>query len=128
MHKLIHRFLMQLLNISQLLKNLMNLCFILNTAPGSKSISLTAAIHMSPGCTIRLAFFWVFLPCFCMLFLSLPLLRMSSKSTSLSPAVCVLWPRQYNMIYWKLGLIFGFFVFPGLLFGRMGSVNEAGVL
>ena len=30
MYALIHRFLMQPLNISQLLKDLMNLCFILN--------------------------------------------------------------------------------------------------
>ena len=39
---------------------------------------------MSPGCAIQLAFFWVFLPCFCMLILSLPLLGLGSKSTSLN--------------------------------------------
>ena len=43
---LIHWFLMRLLNISQLLKDLMNLCFILNTTLGSKSTSLSAGIHM----------------------------------------------------------------------------------
>ena len=40
MLKLIHGFLMQPLNISQLLKDLMNLCFILNITLGSKSTSL----------------------------------------------------------------------------------------
>ena len=60
--------------------------------------------------------------------LSLPLLRMSSKSTSLGPGFCVLRRRQYNMICWKLDLIFGFFVFPGSLFGQMESINEADVL
>ena len=46
MLKLIHGFLMQPLNISQLLKDLMNLCFILNITLGSKSTSLSAGIHM----------------------------------------------------------------------------------
>ena len=41
--------------------------------------------YVSPGCMIRLAFFRVFLPCFCMLILSLPLLVLDVKSTSLNP-------------------------------------------
>ena len=32
------------------------------------------------------------------------------------------------MICWKLNLISGFFVFSGYLFGRMESINVAGVL
>ena len=54
--------------------------------------------YVSPGCTIRLAFFWVFLLCFSMLILSLPLLGLRSKSTSLSPGFCVRRPRQYDTI------------------------------
>ena len=54
--------------------------------------------YLSPGCTIRLAFFWVFLPCFCMLILSLSLLGLGSKSASLSPGFCVCRPRQYDTI------------------------------
>ena len=34
--------------------------------------------YVSPRCTMRLAFFWVFLSCFCMLILSLPLLDLGS--------------------------------------------------
>ena len=71
--------------------------------------------YVSPGCTIRLAFFWVFLPCFCILILSLPLLGLGSKSTSLSPGFCVRRPRQYDTICWKFDLISGFFVFSWLI-------------
>ena len=67
--------------------------------------------YVSPGCTIRLAFFWVFLPCFSMLILSLPLLGLGSKSTFHSPGFCVRSSKQYNMICWELDLISGFFVF-----------------
>ena len=70
----------------------------------------------------------VFLPYSSMLNLSLPLLGLGSKSTSLSPGFCVRRPRQCNMICWKLNLISGFFVFSGYLFGRMESINVAGVL
>ena len=66
---------------------------------------------MSPGCTIRLVFFWVFLHCFSMLILSLTYLGLGSKSTSLSPGLCVRRPRQYDTICCKLDLISGFFVF-----------------
>ena len=58
-----------------------------------------------------LAFFCVFVPCFCMVILSLPFLGLGSKSTSVSPGFCVCRPRQYNAICWKLDLISGFFVF-----------------
>ena len=80
--------------------------------------------YVSPGCMIRLAFFWVFLPCFSMLILSLPPLGLGSKSTCLSPGFCVCRPRQYNTICWKLGL---FVFFSGWLFEHMESINVAGV-
>ena len=84
---------------------------------------------MSPGCTIQLDFFWVFLPCFFMLMLSLPLLMLGSNSTFLSPGFCVSRPRQYDMICWKFDLIFRFFVFFLVdCFGQMESINVAGVL
>ena len=49
--------------------------------------------YVSPSCTIQLAIFWVFLPCFYMSILSLPLLGLGSKSTSPSPGFCVHRPR-----------------------------------
>ena len=70
----------------------------------------------------------VFLPYFSMLILSLPLLGLGSKSTSLSPGFCVRRPRQYDTICWMLNLISGFFVFSGYLFGRLESINVAGAL
>ena len=70
----------------------------------------------------------VFLRYFIMLILSLPLLGLGSKSTSLSPRFCVCRPRQYDTICWKLNLISGFFVFSGYLIGWMESINVAGVL
>ena len=63
-----------------------------------------------------------------MLILSLPLLGLGSKSTSLSPGFCVRRPRQYDMICWKLNLISGVFVFSGYLFWWMESINVVGVL
>ena len=63
-----------------------------------------------------------------MMILTLPLLGLGSKSTSLSPGFCVCRPRQYDTICWKLNLISGFFVFSGYLIGRMESINVAGVL
>ena len=53
----------------------------------------------------------VFLPYFSMLILSLPLLGLGFKSTSLSSGFCVCRPRQYDMICWELNLISGFFAF-----------------
>ena len=78
--------------------------------------------YMSSGCTIRLAFFLVCIPCFCMLILSLPLLGLRPKSTSLSPGFCVRGPRQYDMIGWKFGLFSEFFVFPWLIV--LGKWNQ----
>ena len=78
--------------------------------------------YISSGCTIRLAFFLVCLPCFCMMILSLPLLGLRSKSTSHSPRFCVRGPRQYNMIGWKFGLFSEFFVFPRLIV--LGKWNQ----
>ena len=68
--------------------------------------------YVSPGCTIRLVFFWVFLPCFCMLIMSLLLLGLGSKSTSLSPGSWI----------WKLDLISEFFVFSWL--NILGGWNQ----
>ena len=70
----------------------------------------------------------VFLPYFSILTLSLPLLGLCSKSTSLNPAFCVRRPRQYHTICRKLNVISGFFVVSGYLFGRMESINVAGAL
>ena len=57
----------------------------------------------------------VFLPYFSILILSLPLLRLGSKYTCLSPGFCVRRPRQYDMICWELNFISGFFAFFWLL-------------
>ena len=84
--------------------------------------------YVNPGCTTRLAVFWVFLSCFCLLILSLLLIGLGSKSTSLSPGFYVYGPRQYNAICWKLDLISGFFFFLVNWVGRMESINVAGVL
>ena len=67
---------------------------------------------VSPGCRIQL---WVFLPCFHMLILSLHLLGLDSKSTTLSPEFCICRPRQYDTICWRLDLISGFFVLSWLI-------------
>ena len=71
---------------------------------------------------IRLAFFWVFLLSLSILILSLPLLGLGSKSTSLSPGFCVRRPRQYDTICWELDLISGFFVF--FLVDCLGGWNQ----
>ena len=71
--------------------------------------------YVSLGCTIRLPFFWLFLPCLCMLILSLPLLELGSKSNSVSPGFCVRKPRQYDSICWKFSLISEFFFFSWLI-------------
>ena len=80
---------------------------------------------MSPGCTIWLTFFWVFLPCFGMFILSLPLLGLGSKFTTLSPGFCVSRWRQYNTICWELNLISGFFAFFWLIVWVDG-INKRG--
>ena len=82
-------------------------------------------LYVSPGCLLRLAFFWVFLPCFWMLILSLPLLGPTSKVTSLSPRFWVYRPRQYDTICWKFDLIFGFFPFSWLIVWADGT-NKCG--
>ena len=64
-----------------------------------------------------------------LLILSLPLLGLGSKSTSLSPGFCVRRPRQYNTICWELDLFSRFFCFfLDDLLGRMESTDVAGVL
>ena len=52
---------------------------------------------------------------FSMLIMSLPLLGLGSKSTSLSPWFCVYRPRQCNSICWELNLISGFFPYLWLI-------------
>ena len=74
---------------------------------------------------IRLAFFWVVLPCFCMLIFLLSDLGLVSKSTSLSPGFCVCRPRQYGKICCKFDLISGFFVFSCLIVWADG-INKCG--
>ena len=70
----------------------------------------------------------VFLPYFSMLTLSLPLLGLGFKSTSLSPGFCVRRPRQYDTICWELNLISGFFTFFWLIVWADGIRSVAGVL
>ena len=60
-----------------------------------------------------------------MLILSLPLLGLGSKSTSLSPGFCVHRPRQYDTICWELNLISGFFAFFWLVVWADG-INKCG--
>ena len=57
----------------------------------------------------------VFFPSYSSLILSLLLLGLSSKSTSLSPGFCVCKPRQYETICWELNLISRFFAFFWLI-------------
>ena len=54
--------------------------------------------YVSPGCTVGLAFFWVFLHCISMLILSRTLLGLGSKSTSLILRFCVHRQKQYNLL------------------------------
>ena len=72
--------------------------------------------------------FWNFLPCSCMLILSLLLLGLVFKSSSLIPGFCIHRPKQYNTICLKLDLISKFFAFFGSFFERMESINVASVL
>ena len=69
-----------------------------------------------------------FLLDFILLILSLPLLGLSSKPTSLSPGFCVLRSRQYDLICWEFDLFSRFLFLLGWLFGRMESMDVAGVL
>ena len=50
-----------------------------------------------------------------LLILPLPLLGLASKSTTLSPGLCVGRPRQYDTICWKLDLLSGFFMFSWMI-------------
>ena len=79
-------------------------------------------LYVGPSYAIRLAFCWVFLSCFCMLILSLPLFGLASNSTFLSPGFFVGRPRQYYTICQRLNLISGFFVFSWLIF--LGIWNQ----
>ena len=60
-----------------------------------------------------------------MLILSLLLLGLGSKSTSLSTGFCVPRPRQYDAIGWELNLISGFFAFFWLIVWA-DEINESG--
>ena len=70
-------------------------------------------------------FFWVFLPFFCMLILSLPVLGLGSKSTSLSPEFYACRSRQYNSMCWKLNLISRLYDFSWLIVWTDG-INKCG--
>ena len=72
-----------------------------------------------------LFFFAVFLPCFSMLILSLPLYGLLSKSSSLSPGFYVHRPMQADSICWELNLISGFFGFFWLIVW-LDVVNKCG--
>ena len=97
-------------------------------ALASKSTSLRAGIHVWVH-TVQYDLFssGVFLPYFSMFILLLPLLRLRSKSTSLSPGFCVHRSRQYITICWKLNLISGFFVFFRLFVWTDGINKFGGV-
>ena len=60
-----------------------------------------------------------------LLILSLPLLGLGSKSTSLSPGFCVRKPRQYDTIYWEFGLFSESFVSSWMIV-RADGVNGRG--
>ena len=64
----------------------------------------------------------------CLIFASaysscLPLLGMGAKSTFLSPRFCVRSPKQYDTLYWKIGIISGFLAFYWLVVGRIETIN-----
>ena len=64
-----------------------------------------------------------------MLMLSLPLLGLGSKSTSLSLEFCVHRPRQYGTICLEVGFDFCILCFFLVdCFGQMESINVNGVL
>ena len=92
----------------------------------SKSASLSAGIHMSVQ-AVWCEFFpsGLFLLYFSMLILSLPLLGLGPKSTSLNPGFCVCRSRQYNRICLELNLISGFFAFFWLIVLASG-INKCG--
>ena len=69
-------------------------------------------------------FFWD-LSYISMLILSLPLLGLSSKSTSLSPGFSVCGPRQYDTVCWELNLSFEFFAFFWLIVWA-GGISKCG--
>ena len=82
-------------------------------------------LYASPGFMIQFVFFCNFLPYFSTLILSLPLLGLGSKSTSLSPGFFVCRRRQYDTIFWEMNLSSGFFSFLWLIFLADG-INKCG--
>ena len=74
-------------------------------------------LYVSPGCNITLAFFWMFLPYFSMLILSVHHLGVGSKTISLSPEFCLHRTRQ--------ALISEFFVFSWFIVWENG-INKCG--
>ena len=95
-------------------------------ALGSESTSLSAGVSKWVQ-AVRYDLFSsvVFLPYFSILILSLSLLGLSSKFTSLSPGFCVRRARQYGTIWWWLNLISGFLVFFWLIVWADG-INKCG--
>ena len=88
-------------------------------ALGCKCTSLSAGIHTWVQAVQYLFFllgsFFLISACLCSFpyFLSLPVLGLGSKSSSLSPEFCVQRPSKYDKICWELNPIFGFFAFSG---------------
>ena len=81
--------------------------------------------YVSPGSTIQVALFWVFLPCFCMLILSLPFLGLGSKSSCLGPGfVYVGQGSRIQFIGSWISFLDSLF-FPGWLFCTDG-INNCG--
>ena len=81
--------------------------------------------YVSPGCMMRLVFFCSLSTLFQHVVLSLPLLGLGSKSTSLSRGFCVCRSRQYNLIGRELNLTSGFFAFFWLIVWANG-INKCG--
>ena len=77
------------------------------------------------GVSSLLNFFWVFLPCFSMLIMPLPLSGLVCKSTCLRAGFCVCRSRQYDRICWELDLICGFLDFSWLIVW-LDVINECG--
>ena len=71
------------------------------------------------------SYFFYFLFCLSLVILSLPLLGLGSKSTSLSPGFCVRRPSQYNTICWEFGLFSESFVSSWMIVWADG-VNGCG--
>ena len=95
-------------------------------AVGSKSTSFSGGIHMwVQAVQYDLFSSGIFLPYFNILTLSLTLLVLCSKSTTLSLGFSLHRPSQYNTICWESNLIPGIFAFFWLIVWADG-INKYG--